>query len=59
MFSFYLAQEYWFAAAQLSLAMLGMGATLTLKDFKGIIGTPRAFSVGMGLQLLLVPLVAW
>ena len=59
MFSFYLAQEYWFAAAQLSLAMLGMGATLTLKDFKGIIGTPRAFSVGMGLQLLLVPLVAF
>ncbi len=59
MFDFYLAHEYWFAAAQLSLAMLGMGATLTLKDFKGIIKTPRAFTVGMGLQLLLVPLVAF
>lgn len=59
MFSFYLVHEYWFAAAQLSLAMLGMGATLTLKDFKGIIKTPRAFTVGMGLQLLLVPLVAF
>ena len=58
MFSFYLAHEYWFAAAQLSLAMLGMGATLTLKDFKGIIKTPRAFTIGMGMQLLLVPLVA-
>jgi len=31
MFEFYLAHEYWFAAAQLSLAMLGMGATLTAK----------------------------
>ena len=59
MFSFYLAHEYWFAAAQLSLAMLGMGATLTLKDFKGIIKTPRAFTIGMGMQLLLVPLVAF
>ncbi|MEP3892348.1 MAG: bile acid:sodium symporter [Hellea sp.] len=59
MFSFYLAHEYWFAAAQLSLAMLGMGATLTLKDFSAIIKTPRAFTVGMGLQLLLVPLMAF
>ena len=59
MFSFYLAHEYWFAAAQLSLAMLGMGATLTLKDFKGIIKAPRAFTIGMGLQLLLVPIVAY
>jgi len=59
MFSFYLANEYWFAAAQLSLAMLGMGATLTLTDFKGILKTPRAFTVGMGLQLVLVPLVAF
>lgn len=59
MFEFYLAQEYWFAAAQLSLAMLGMGATLTPKDFSAIVKTPRAFTVGMGLQLLLVPLVAF
>ncbi len=59
MFSFYLAHEYWFAAAQLSLAMLGMGATLTPKDFKGIVKTPRAFTVGMALQLLLVPLIAF
>lgn len=59
MFSFYLANEYWFAAAQLTLAMLGMGATLTLKDFGGIVKTPRAFTIGMILQLLLVPLVAF
>ena len=32
MIAFYLAHEYWFAAAQLSLAMLGMGATLTVRD---------------------------
>jgi len=59
MFEFYLAQEYWFAAAQLSLAMLGMGATLTVKDFGAIVSTPRAFTVGMVLQLILVPLVAF
>ena len=59
MFDFYLAHEYWFAAAQLSLAMLGMGATLTPKDFNGIVKSPRAFSVGMALQLILVPLVAF
>ena len=56
MFDFYLAHEYWFAAAQLSLAMLGMGATLAPKDFNGIVKTPRAFTVGMVLQLILVPL---
>lgn len=59
MFEFYLAQEYWFAAAQLSLAMLGMGATLMPKDFGAIVRTPRAFTVGMALQLLFVPLVAF
>lgn len=59
MFSFYLAHEYWFAAAQLTLAMLGMGASLTLKDFAGIVKNPRAFTIGMGLQLILVPLVAY
>jgi len=59
MFEFYLAQEYWFAAAQLSLAMLGMGATLTVKDFGAIVSTPLAFTVGMVLQLILVPLVAF
>jgi len=59
MFSFYLTHEYWFAAAQLSLAMLGMGATLTPKDFNGIVKAPRAFTIGMVMQLLLVPLVAF
>ncbi len=59
MFSFYLTHEYWFAAAQLSLAMLGMGATLTLKDFKAIIKTPRAFAIGLSLQFVLVPLAAF
>lgn len=59
MFNFYLTHEYWFAAAQLSFAMLGMGATLTLKDFKAIIKTPRAFAIGLGLQLFFVPLAAF
>lgn len=58
MFEFYLAQEYWFAAIQLSLAMLGMGATLTPRAFGAIVKTPRAFGVGLILQLALVPLIA-
>ena len=59
MISFYIAHEYWFAAAQLSLAMLGMGATLTIKDFKNIALAPMGFSIGTLMQLLLVPLIAF
>jgi len=39
--------------------MLGMGATLTPKDFNGIVKTPRAFTIGMALQLLFVPFAAF
>jgi bile acid:Na+ symporter, BASS family len=59
MFDFYLRHEYWFAATQLALAMVGMGAKLTLADFREIAREPKAFSIGMALQLLFVPLVAW
>lgn len=59
MFDFYIAHEYWFAAVQLALAMLGMGATLALSDFTRVATDPRGFSIGIALQLLLVPLIAW
>ena len=59
MVAFYLEHEYWFAAVQLFLAMLGMGATLAPKDFHEVVAEPKAVSVGIGTQLLMVPLVAF
>ena len=56
MFDFYVQQEYWFAAIQLILAMVGMGATLTLRDFKEVLIEPKAVSIGLGIQLVIVPL---
>ncbi|MCG8667996.1 MAG: bile acid:sodium symporter [Pseudomonadales bacterium] len=56
MFEFYVQQEYWFAAIQLILAMAGMGATLTGKDFKDVLVEPKAVSIGLGIQLLVVPI---
>lgn len=59
MIDFYLHNEYYFAAIQLILAMLGMGATLTLADFKAILVEPKAASVGIAIQMIIVPLLAW
>jgi BASS family bile acid:Na+ symporter len=53
-----LAYEYYFASAQLALAMAGMGATLRLGDFGAVFRTPRAFSVGYACVLLGSPFVA-
>lgn len=55
----YIEYEYWFAAFQLVLAMFGMGATLTIGDFKDVLREPRAVSFGTLIQLALVPLVAY
>lgn len=55
---FYIEYEYWFAAIQLILAMLGMGATLSIADFARILRTPFAAIVGIVMQLLLVPVMA-
>ena len=55
----YVQHEYWFAVFQLSFAMLGMGATLTVDDFKDVVREPRAVSFGIGIQLLMVPLIAF
>jgi len=54
----YIAYEYWFAAFQLVLAMLGMGATLTVKDFTDVLRTPKSVSIGTLIQILIVPLTA-
>lgn len=55
---FYLAHEYGFAATQLALAMLGMGATLRLHDFIGVVRFPYSFITGMVVQLLGVFVIA-
>ncbi len=44
--------------AQLVFAMLGMGATMTLADFKGIVKDPRGLGIGLLLQVVFVPLIA-
>lgn len=38
----YLEYEYWVAVFQLFTAMLGMGATLTLRDFREVLIEPKA-----------------
>lgn len=58
MFQFYIQYEYWFAAAQLGLAMLGMGATLRFGDFAAVATNPRGILVGVTLQIVGVPLLA-
>lgn len=55
--SLYIQYEYWFAAFQLITAMLGMGATLTVDDFKDVVREPKSISYGMLIQLLLVPII--
>ena len=59
MFEFYVQYEYWFAVVQLVLAMLGMGATLRPRDFGELIVKPKAFSIGVLIQLALVPLITY
>ncbi len=59
LFEFYIANEFAFAATQLALAMLGMGATLTPGDFKEIVRDPKGFATGLVLQIILVPLACY
>lgn len=59
MVDFYLANEYWFAVFQLVMAMFGMGATLTLKDFREVVTEPKAVTIGNLVQLALVPAIAF
>jgi BASS family bile acid:Na+ symporter len=59
MFDFYIRHEYWFAAVQLSLAMLGMGATLRIRDFAAVFLKPWPLLAGLLVQMVLVPLSIW
>ncbi|CCN37299.1 putative Bile acid:sodium symporter [Vibrio nigripulchritudo SO65] len=43
----------------LALMMFAMGISLTVKDFTRVIKHPKAFGLGVGLQFLVLPLLAW
>ncbi len=55
---FYLFAEAWLVPLQLVLAMFGMGATLSARDFAQIFRHPAGLALGLSLQLLMVPLLA-
>ena len=55
----YVQYEYWFASFQLVTAMFGMGATLTTRDFSDVVREPKAVSLGLVIQLAMVPLLAF
>ena len=47
------------APISIALIMLGLGMSLTIKDFLRIIKTPRDFLVGFVCQLILLPIIAF
>jgi BASS family bile acid:Na+ symporter len=57
--AFYVEYEYWFAVFQLVMAMLGMGATLTARDFRDVVREPKPVTLGLTVQIVLVPLAAF
>lgn len=57
MVGLYIEYEYWVAAVQLILAMLGMGAGLQVADFQKVVAQPKAVTVGLIMQLVTVPLI--
>lgn len=57
--AFYVEYEYWVATFQLVMAMFGMGATLSGRDFRDVVREPKAVTLGLVVQILLVPLVAF
>lgn len=58
MFNDFAAYEYLLAQLQLIFFMLGMGATLTVRDFAEVARRPRSLLAGAAAQLLLAPLLA-
>tara|TARA_B110000046_G_scaffold183758_1_gene220602 strand:+ start:1338 stop:2237 length:900 start_codon:yes stop_codon:yes gene_type:complete len=58
MITWYIEYEYWVAAVQLVLAMLGMGAGLQIADFRKVAMRPKAATIGLLMQLIVVPLIA-
>ena len=43
----------------IQIAMFGMGATLTFRDFERVIKTPKPVAVGFVLQFTCMPLLGW
>jgi hypothetical protein len=58
MASIYAASEYYLAAISLILAMAGMGATLTLQNFRDILVRPFPVALVVVLQYTLFPVLA-
>ena len=56
---FYIQNEYWFSVFQLVTAMVGMGAALTVKDFRELLLEPKSVATGTAIQLVVVPFVAF
>ena len=54
-----LARFDWAIVPLLGVIMLGMGATLSLEDFRRAVCKPRAVVIGITLQFLLMPLLAF
>jgi len=54
----YADYEYPLATSQLFLAMLGMGALLSPRDFLAEIRNPKSLSVGLAFQWAIVPVIA-
>ena len=47
------------APVALSLIMLGLGASLTVKDFTRVVQNPKDFFIGIICQMVLLPIVAY
>ena len=47
------------APIALALIMLGLGASLTVKDFTRVLQNPKEFFVGLICQLILLPIIAY
>ena len=47
------------APVALALIMLGLGASLTVKDFTRVVQNPKEFFIGLICQLVLLPIIAY
>ena len=47
------------APIALALIMLGLGASLTVKDFTRVCRSPKDFFIGLSCQLILLPIIAY
>lgn len=57
-FDFYREHEEFFYSMQLILAMLGMGATSSLQQFRDVLRSPGNIALVLGLQFLAMPTLA-